>query len=292
MNYSSIVAKNKTKLFFLMFVMTTIIGLLGYVISSTFNLGLTGTGVFLIIAGVIDFIAYWFSDVFVIKSTNAIPISRESIPEYFDLVQELCERNNIKMPKLYLINDNSMNAFATGRNRDRAVVAVTRGLLEKLTPEEISGVVAHELSHIEHGDILLMSAISILAGFVSILSDMYWYSNVMNKASEKDRSGVLAIVGLILALFAPITAMLIKLAVSRNQEYSADAEGAKICGNPLYLAAALKKIKNDRIPLPHASQATAHLFFSSPFKQDSFEELMSTHPNINKRIEKLENMNI
>ena len=289
---NSIIKQNQAKVFLYMVIMTTIIGVLGHFVSTYFNFGLTGTGIFLIIAGLIDFVAYFFSDVFVIKSSGAKEIKEEQMPEYFKLVRDMCERNHIKMPKLYLINTGAMNAFATGRNKDKAVVAVTRGLLEKLNPEEISGVVGHELSHIENGDMFLMSVLSILAGFISILADSFWYSSAMGRASDRDRSGVIAIIGLILALLAPITASLIKLAVSRSREYMADAKGAQICGNPLYLASALSKIKNDRIPLPGAGQATAHLYISNPFKGDFISKLMSTHPDTDDRIKKLQNMNI
>lgn len=289
---NDIIQKNRTKVFLYMAGMTAFIGILGYFISEHFDFGLTGTGVFLIIAGIIDFIAYFFSDTLVIKSANAKPIMRETLPEYYDLVKDLCEKNNIQMPKLYMVNNNSINAFATGRNKSRAVVAVTRGLLEKLSPDEIRGVVGHELSHIEGGDMLLMSALSILVGFISILADLFWYSSAMNRVSSRDNSGVTAIIGIILSLFAPITATLIKLSVSRTREYSADANGAKICGNPIFLADALCKIKKDRIPLPYASKATAHLYFASPFKQDLFEELFSTHPNIDERIKRLREMQI
>ena len=289
---NEIIQKNQTKVFFYMAGMTAFIGILGYFISTHFNFGLTGTGIFLIIAGIIDFIAYFFSDTLVLKSSNAKPITKETIPEYYELVKELCDRNDIQMPKLYMIDNNSINAFATGRNKNRAAVAVTRGLLEKLTPDEIKGVVGHELSHIEGGDMFLMSAISILVGFISILADMFWYSSAMNRVSSRDNSGVTAIIGIVLSIFAPITATLIKLSISRVREYSADANGAKLCGNPLFLANALSKIKNDRITLPYASKATAHLYFSSPFKQDIFEELFSTHPNIDERIKRLKEMQV
>ncbi|MBR1460820.1 M48 family metalloprotease [bacterium] len=289
---NSIIRQNKAKVFLYMAIMTAFIGILGHFVSTYFNFGLTGTGIFLIIAGIMDFVAYFFSDVFVIKSSGAKEIKEEQMPEYFKLVRDMCERNNIKMPKLYLINTAAMNAFATGRNKDRAVVAVTRGLLEKLTPEEISGVVGHELSHIEHGDMFLMSVLSILAGFVSILADAFWRGSLFGRSSDRDRSGIVMLIGLALAIFAPITASLIKLAVSRSREYMADAKGAQICGNPLYLASALNKIKNDMVPLPNAGQATAHLYISNPFKGDVFSRLMSTHPDTDDRIRKLENMNI
>ena len=265
---------------------------LGYYISEYFGFGLIGIGISLIVAGLTNFIAYFFSDVFVIKSSGAVEIKEEQMPEYFKLVRDMCERNNIKMPKLYYINTNAMNAFATGRNKNRAVVAITRGLMEKLTPEEISGVVGHELSHIENGDMFLMSVLSILAGFICILANAFSRSAMLGRNSNRDDSGAYALIGLAAAILAPITATLIKLAVSRSREYMADAKGAQICGNPLYLASALNKIKNDGVPLPTAEQATAHLYISNPFKSGIMANLLSTHPNTDDRIKKLENMNI
>ena len=237
-----LVQKNKAKLFLYMALMTAVIGILGYFISNYFGYGMSGFGMFLIFSGILNFVAYFFSDTIVIKSTKAKFINEEEMPRYYALVREMCERNNLKMPRLYIIDSMAMNAFATGRNRDKSVVAVTRGLLERLTPEEISGVVGHELSHIENGDMLLMSALAILVGIISILSDMFRYNALMNRFRERDNSGIMMLVGIILSLIAPLTAFLIKLAVSRTREYSADAKGAQICGNPLFLASALNKI--------------------------------------------------
>ena len=287
---NNVIQKNQMKLFTYMFIMTAIIGTLGYYVSSIFNWGLAGIGGFLIFAGILDFVAYFFSDTFVVKSTKAQPINEEAMPEYYALVREMCQRNNLKMPRLYIVNTDAMNAFATGRNKDRALVAVTSGLLRRLSPNEISGVVAHELSHIENYDMLIMSAISILAGFISILSNVFLRSSLMGRGSNRGNSGLLVIIGLALAILAPLSAGLIKMAVSRSREYMADAKGAKICGNPLYLASALEKIKGDSIPTDNASTATAHLYFSNPFKKKGFAELMSTHPNIDDRIKKLKEM--
>ncbi len=289
---NDIIQKNQFKLFSYMFLMTAIIGTLGYYLSSVFGWGYTGLGCFLIFAGILDFVAFFFSDVYVIHSTKAQPISEEAMPEYYALVREMCRRNDLKMPRLYLVNTNAMNAFATGRNKDRAIVAVTSGLMERLSPDEISGVVAHELSHIENYDMLIMSAISILAGFISILANIFLRSSIFGRNNNRDNSGIFMLVGLVLAILAPLSAGLIKMAVSRSREYMADAKGAKICGNPLYLASALEKIKGDNIPTANASTETAHLYFSNPFKKNGFAELMSTHPNIDDRIEKLREMSV
>ena len=292
MQYENIIRENKNKLFLYMLIMTAIIVALGHIISQYLGYGLMGTGISLILAGGLNFISYFFSDSIVIKSTGAQEIKESDLPQYYNLVREMCQRNNIHMPRLYIINSQALNAFATGRNRQKSIVTVTRGLLEKLTPEEISGVVGHELSHIEHGDILLMSAISILAGFISILAQMMGTRGLNAGLSRRENSGTVAIVGIILALAAPFTATLIKLAISRTREYSADALGAKICGNPQYLASALNKIKYDGNPLVQANDATAHLYISNPFKNNAFANLMSTHPNIDDRIKKLQQMSI
>jgi heat shock protein HtpX len=178
-----------------------------------------------------------------------------------------------------------MNAFATGRDKNHACVAVTRGLLEKLSIAEVRGVVAHELTHIQNNDMRLMTVITIMAGFISILADMYWYSMRVSRADDKDRSGVLAIVGFVLALFAPISAMLIQLAVSRRREFVADAGSAGMTREPNALASALEKIRKDMRPLATAGVTTAHLYFSNPSKAtDPIERLFSTHPPVEERI--------
>ncbi len=230
MQYENIIRENKNRLFLYMLGMTAIIVTLGHIISQYLGYGLMGTGISLIFAGSLNFISYFFSDSIVIKSTGAQEIKESDLPQYYNLVREMCKRNNLHMPRLYIINSQALNAFATGRNREKSIVAVTKGLLEKLTPEEISGVVGHELSHIENGDILLMSAISILAGFVSILAQMLGTRGLSAGLSRRENSGSVAILGIVLALAAPFTATLIKLAISRTREYSADALGAKICG--------------------------------------------------------------
>ncbi len=287
---NQIIFANRVKVFFYMALITAIIGGAGYYISDMLGYGLMGTGIFLVFAGLLDFVAYFFSDTIVIKSTGAVPIKEEEMPEYYAMVRDMCSRNDIKMPRLYMINTNAMNAFATGRNQDKAVVAVTRGLLAKLTPQEVSGVVGHELSHIANGDMLLMSVISILIGFLSMLAHVFRYNSIMGRMREKDESGISSLIGILLMIAAPIVATLIKLAISRSREYMADAKGAQICGNPQYLANALEKIRNDGLSMPNANEATAHLYFSNPFSGGIFANLLSTHPNINDRINKLEKM--
>lgn len=239
---------------------------------------------------VVNLIAYFFSDTLILRGSKARPLSPSHIPELFVIVEELVREANLPMPKLYLIDDPSMNAFATGRSPKHAAVAVTRGLLKKLTPQEVKGVVAHELAHIQNWDTLLMTAIAVIAGLISILADAYWRSGVMSKAEEKDRSGILSLISFGLAIFAPLAAMFIQLAISRQREFLADASGAKIAKDSSSLASALEKISMDRRPLPGMNAATAHLYFSNPLKEVGglVDKLFSTHPPIAERIERLQ----
>jgi heat shock protein HtpX len=195
------------------------------------------------------------------------------------------------MPKVYLINDDAINAFATGRDKNHSAVAVTRGLLEKLELPEVKGVVAHELAHIQNNDMRLMTVITLVAGFISIVADMYWYSVRVSGADDKDRSGFLAVIGIVLSLLAPISALMIQLAVSRKREFVADALSAQMTNDPGGLASALEKIRRDMRPLPSAGLTMAHLYFSNPSRgTDILDKLFSTHPPIEERIKTLNQM--
>jgi heat shock protein HtpX len=288
----NIVRYNNLKIHFYMFLLTLLIGLLGHFVSQTFNWGLTGTGMFLIIAGIVNFIAYFFSDKLVIRSTGAKPIARESIPELYETVENLAQKAGFPTPKLYLINTNGMNAFATGRDRNHGVVVLTKGIIENLEKPELEGVIAHELSHINNLDIRLMAIVSILVGLVSIIADTFWYSRIYSRVSERDQSGATGIISLILVVASPFVAMLIRLAISRRQEFIADTSAAKLCGSADGLISALKKISRDNIKIPHSSYATSHLFFSNPFEEEGFiDKLFSTHPPIGERIKNLSAIN-
>lgn len=285
---SSFIKEQNFKIYLCMAVLTFILGTLGAILSYYFHWGLTGTGVFLILSGLINFFSYFFSHLLIIKMSGAKALERQQAPELFDMVDKLSQAQGLPLPKLYLINDDAMNAFATGRDRRHAVVAVTRGLLEKLSIDEVKGVVAHELTHIQNNDMRLMTIVTIVAGFISIVADMYWYSMRVSKADDKDRSGALAIAGFILALLAPISAMFIQLAISRRREFVADAGSAQMTNKPLSLASALEKIRKDMRPLPSAGVTTAHLYFSNPAKStDLIDKLFSTHPPIEERIRML-----
>jgi heat shock protein HtpX len=289
--HQAFIRNQNFKIYICMAALTFILGTLGAILSYYFNWGLTGTGVFLIISAVINFFSYFFSHRLIIKMSGARALKREQAPELFAITDELCQRQNLPVPQLYLINTEAMNAFATGRDRKHSVVAVTRGLLEKLSPDEVKGVVAHELTHIGNGDMRLMTIVTMVAGFISIVADMYWYSMRTSNADNKDRSGALAIVGFVLALLAPISAMFIQLAISRRREFIADAGSAQMTNEPGALASALGKISRDLRPLPSAGVTTAHLYFSNPAKStDLIERLFSTHPPVEDRIRNLESM--
>lgn len=290
---AAIVRQNTLRVYLYMFILTLIITTLGYAVSHFFKLGLTGTGSFLIIAGIVNYIAFFFSDTIIIKTSRAKPLTKEQAPEYVALVEDLSRKADLPMPKLYYLAEDAMNAFATGRNPKRAAVVVTRGLLEKLTPEEVKGVIAHELAHVKSLDTRVMAVVTILAGLISILADMYWHSRLLGRVSERDRSGVLEIVGFVLALIAPISAFLIQLAISRRREYAADALGGELIQKPSYLAQALEKMSRDQLPLPAATRVTAHLYISNPLKSEGFlDRIFSTHPQIEDRIKLLRAMHI
>lgn len=275
---------NNLKVYFGMALLVATIGLLGTLISYYFNWGLTGTGSFLLVAGIIDFIAYFYSDKIVLRISRAKPVTKEQVPELHELVSRLCSKANIPLPKLYVIDDNAMNAFATGRNHTHSAVAVTKGLLQKMTLEEVEAVIGHELSHVKNYDMRVMAVVAVLVGFISIIADLYWASNVMGKVQDKDRSGVVAIIGAILSVFAPLSAFFIQMAISRKREFIADASGAALTEKPKALASALRKISMD-IRLPkHFSASTAHLYFSTPSKDSFIDKLFSTHPPIEERI--------
>ncbi len=241
------------------------------------------------LAVVMNFVSYFFSDKIALAMYRAKPVTREQLPRAYQVVERLTQKIGIPMPKMYVIPSESPNAFATGRNPQHASVAVTEGILNLLTDEELEGVLAHELGHVRNRDILISSIAATLAGAITMLARMgYWASffGGMGGRSDRDRGGFTALLMLILA---PIAATLIQLAVSRSREYQADATGAQLTGNPYALANALRKLDaySKRIPL-QASPSNAHLFIVAPMLGGmGFANLFSTHPPIAKRIERL-----
>jgi heat shock protein HtpX len=242
--------------------------------------------------------SYWYSDTLVIKMSGAVPITRE---QYFDLwnaVENLSITAGLPMPKVYIINDASPNAFATGRDKDHAAVAVTTGLLSLLNKNELEGVIAHELSHIGNRDILLGTVVVVLVGFIAILSDMFMRSMFLGGDNRNRGDGrlmiILMIVGVVLAILAPIIAKLIQLAISRKREFLADASGALLTRYPEGLASALEKISGYPHGLQKVSTATAHLYIANPLKDGKavsfLSKLFATHPAAEDRIAALRGM--
>ncbi len=245
-------------------------------------------------ACLMNFGAYWFSDKLVLSMYRAQPVSQAEAPEIYAIVQDLAIRAQIPMPRLYIIPSAAPNAFATGRNPANAAVAVTQGILEILNKEELEGVLAHELSHVLHRDILISSIAATLAGAISMLASMIRWTFMFSGGSRRDdREGGSNPLGVFFAaMIIPIAATLIQLAVSRTREFDADKEGAALCVNPLYLASALRKLEaaSRQRPMRNAEPATAHLFIVNPLKGDFLMRLFSTHPSTEERIARLEEM--
>jgi len=283
----------KTYLLFLFFFV--IIFLIAIALKAIFSFA--GYGI-LFIAGVIAIIyglvGYYIGDKLVLMSSKAIEADPRKYLYLHNTVEGLAIAAGIPKPKVYIINDPSPNAFATGRDPAHSSVAVTTGLLDLMNREEIEGVLAHELSHIANRDIKVMTIVSILFGFVSIIADIALRGVIFGAASGGDDRGnvnwVVIVIALVFIVLAPIFAMLVQFSISRKREYLADASGARLTRYPQGLANALRKINKSSIPVKEASEGTAHLYISNPFKKKSFWNLFSTHPPIEERIKRLEAM--
>jgi heat shock protein HtpX len=283
---------NNIKTILIMAFFVLVIGLLGY-----FLTGVTGNNNFLyaLIFGSIitNIISYFFSDKIALSSAGAIPADENKYADLYTITRELCVKGGIRMPKIYIINDPAPNAFATGRNETHASVAVTTGLLALMNKSELEGVLAHELTHIKHKDILIMTVVVVLAGILSYMA--HFAFSISNTKSSRDNSGVLGlIVGLVASTLIPFAAMMIQSAVSRKREFAADAGGALISGYAEGLASALEKIGGYTQGLQRATPATAHLYISNPFGASKgnvsfFQKLFMTHPPIAERIAVLRN---
>ncbi len=255
--------------------------------------GRNGMMIALALAVVMNFVSYFFSDKIALAMYRAQPVTREQLPRAYDIVERLTQKIGLPMPKIYVIPTESPNAFATGRNPRHASVAVTHGILGLLTDEELEGVLAHELGHVNNRDILISSVAATIAGAITMLASMGRWAMIFGGygRSERDDRGGGGIAGLLMLFLAPLAASLIQLAVSRSREYQADATGAHFTGNPYALASALQKLDtySRRLPL-QASPSTAHLFIIQPFlgiNAGMFANLFSTHPPIASRIERL-----
>ncbi|MDD4531236.1 MAG: M48 family metallopeptidase [Candidatus Pacebacteria bacterium] len=244
--------------------------------------------------------SYWYSDKIVLATTGAKPIEKSDNPELYRIVENLCIASGLPVPKIYILNEAQPNAFATGRDEKHAVVAVTKGLLGKLEKTEIEGVIAHELSHIKNKDMLLMTAVVVLAGVISVAADFFMRMTFWGGHRDNDNNNssnvIFLVLGIAAAILAPIAASLIQLAISRNREFLADASGALLTRYPEGLASALEKIASDQSQLRTANSGNAHLFISSPFRgketKSWFNKLFMTHPPLEERVANLRGMKV
>jgi len=291
---------NIRKTYVLFVVFLTVVISAGWVFSRVY-----GTNSILVVAvvlsSILSIVSYWYSDKIVLSMTHAVMIEEKDNRELFHIVENLSITAGLPMPKLYVIEEEAPNAFATGRNPEHAVVAVTRGLLNRLSKGEIEGVIAHELSHIGNRDMAISTMIVILVGFLSLLSDMFMRSMFFRSFSggdddNREGGGPLFLLGIAFAILAPLVAMLMQLAISRKREFLADASGALLTRYPEGLASALQKISSDPTPLHVANSTTAHLWVSDPYDNKSDEKtpwihkLFMTHPPVEERIAALRSM--
>lgn len=290
-------SKNVRKTWLLVGVFLAVILGLGYFLSIYYN-----NPSILIIAFVFSLVmnitSFWFSDKIALASAKAVPADSVKHLELHRIVENLAITAGLPKPRVYIIPDSAPNAFATGRNKKHAAVAVTTGLLQTLDRSELEGVIAHELAHIGNRDILLQSMVVVLVGFISLLSHIFLRSMMFGgggRDNDNRGSNILAIVGVVLLILSPIIAQLIQLAISRKREFLADASGALLTRYPDGLASALKKINSANIPMKSANDATAHLYISNPFGsklKSGLHKLFMTHPPTEERIKALTGMNI
>ncbi|OGH09873.1 MAG: zinc metalloprotease HtpX [Candidatus Levybacteria bacterium RBG_16_35_6] len=292
------ISANKNKTWLIMFLFVVFITTVVYVFSKALGYGLPLVGLALIFAGLTSFGSFYYSDKLVLATANAKPIKKDDNPELFRIVENLSIGEGLPMPKIYIMNEPSPNAFATGRDPNHAVVCVTTGLLERLDKIELEGVIAHELSHVKNYDTRLMGIVTILVGFIAIAANFFmrslWFGGDRRERGGGNIQMIFLLIGIMFAILSPIIATLIQLAVSRKREYLADASGSLLTRYPEGLASALEKISSDKRPVRSASNANAHLFIINPLRgKDAkawFSSLFDTHPPVADRIKILRSM--
>ncbi len=291
---------NKRKSAIIMVLFVVFIVTVAYVFSEVLGFGLSGTGFALIIAGLMSFFGYWYSDKIITTISGARLANRQKDFLFYTTVENLCLAAQIPKPKLYVIDDTAPNAFAAGRDPKHSIVCATTGLLQKLNRTQLEGVIGHELSHIKNYDTRLMSLVTVLVGMVTLMADwflrsMYWGGGRKREKGAGQLQAILFVVGIILALLSPFIAQLIRLAISRRREFFADASSVKLTRQPEGLAQALEIISKDKEPLEAANKATAHLYIANPLKNVHqgigwFAGLFNTHPPVTERIKTLKSM--
>ncbi len=289
------ITENKRKTLFLIFIFLVFIIGIAWFADVYLGYGYSLVSTAIVISGGMTLISYFAGDKIALASTGAKEIQAKDNPYIWRMIENLAITSGLPMPRVYIINSPALNAFATGRDPKHASIAVTTGLIQALENEEMEGVLAHELSHIQNYDIRVMTIVVVLVGAIAILSDMFFRARLMGHSDNDNRSSgqlgsILAIFGIVLIVLSPIIAELIKLSISRRREYLADASGALLTRYPEGLARALEKISTSATPLQTASTATAHLFISNPLKGKTISHLFSTHPPIEDRIKKLREM--
>ncbi len=293
-----LIAANKRKTFLFIVVTSLFLGAIGYVIVQIFNWGVTGYIFFALFIIIYNFILYYNSDKIALSSTGSVPADPDEFRMLHNVVEEVSIAAGIPKPSVYITPSPAPNAFATGRNPQNASVSVSTGLLEIMNRQELQGVIAHEIAHIRNYDMLLMTVVAAIGGMIVLLRDFFLRSMLWGGRRRNSRRGggqagaILIIIGLVLAIIAPIFVALIRAAISRQREYLADASGAYITRYPQGLAGALAKLRDAYKPLKRASQSNAHLFISSPFGKDrtNISGLFSTHPPLEQRIERLHSL--
>ncbi len=288
---------NKRKTWLLMIIFLIIIVIIGWVFGEAYDFGYGGLIIAVVIAIAMNLFSYYKGDKVALAISGAKPIKKNDNPYVYRMVENLCITAGLPVPKVHVIDDPNINAFATGRNPERASIAVTTGAIEKLENEELEGVIAHELSHVKNYDIRLMTIVIICVGAITLMADFFLRAQFIfggrRNSRESGRLGaILMIVGLVLAILSPVFAILIQLAVSRKREYLADASGVLLTRYPEGLAKALEKISQFNQPMKRANHATAHLYIASPFSGlgKKITGLMATHPPLEDRVAKLRQM--
>ena len=279
---------NRMKTLILLASLTALLLFLGQMVG-----GRQGVVIALVMAGVMNLASYWFSDKIVLAMYGAQPIEERQAPALYAMVRRLATHAQIPMPRVYLIPTDTPNAFATGRNPQHAVIAVTEGIMRILDEEELEGVLAHELAHVANRDVLISTVAATLAGAITYLAHMAQWSAMFGGRRDDDEGGASPIAAMLLAFLAPIAALLVQMAVSRSREFQADASGARFAGRTWGLAKALEKLQvaNQVAPM-NASPATAHLFIVNPLSGQSLMKLFSTHPPLEERIARLRQMKV
>ncbi|MFH1597946.1 MAG: M48 family metalloprotease [Patescibacteria group bacterium] len=286
---------NKRRTWLLIFIFVVFVLFLGWILGQWQGTGYGGLILAGIIALIMTLISYYKGDSIALGIAGAKPIAKKDNPYVYRMVENLCITAGLPLPKVYIIEDGAMNAFATGRDPEHASVALTRGIIEKLENEELEGVIAHELSHVKNYDIRLMTVVVVLVGTVAMVTHIFWRTRFLRGGRRRgggQAGAIIAIVGILALILSPIVANLIKFAVSRRREYLADASGALLTRYPDGLASALEKLAQQDRPLRKASPATAHLYITNPFGgvTKGVTNLFQTHPPVQERVKKLRAM--